>query len=296
MEPQCISDARDWLSRHTALPRENRERLALLVPSLLDALAQIAIGPGVLGIGGLPGTGKSTLAQLCADLFNTQSRPGDVGANTPVQALALSLDDYYLPRAARQTLAATVHPRLAGRGVPGTHDHARLFSDIDRLRAAQAGAIRLPRFDKRTDNPSTPWRFNLQERPLLVLVEGWFLGIPPLTEHDWDAWNTTAGADDMAWRQFVAAAHEDFHEQWSRLGARSWQLLAPDWETVCRWRWQQEQDLPSGQRMLNDPQAVKQFLEPFEPLGRQQLAHAGEWADLLITLDREHLPRLQCAP
>jgi len=38
----------------------------------------------------------------------------------------LSLDDFYLGHAARLQLARDIHPLLATRGVPGTHDIAFL--------------------------------------------------------------------------------------------------------------------------------------------------------------------------
>ena len=57
--------------------------------------------PLLVGISGCQGSGKSTLAEyLCAAL--TQKH----GLTT----VFLSLDDFYLSRAARQHLAQTVHP------------------------------------------------------------------------------------------------------------------------------------------------------------------------------------------
>ena len=44
-----------------------------------------------------------------------------------VDCHVLSIDDFYLSKAKRKRLAASVHPLLAIRGVPGTHDVHRLL-------------------------------------------------------------------------------------------------------------------------------------------------------------------------
>ena len=68
--------------------------------------------PFIFGISGGQGAGKST---LCAALAQTLATKGK-------KALTLSLDDFYLSKAAREHLAQTVHPLCATRGVPGTHN------------------------------------------------------------------------------------------------------------------------------------------------------------------------------
>lgn len=100
--------------------------------------------PFVLGICGAQGSGKSTLArQLCKSL-NTQG----------AAAATLSLDDVYLTRAERVTLAQTIHPLLATRVVPGTHDLGLAEKVI--AQSALPGTVRLPRFDKARDDRCPP--------------------------------------------------------------------------------------------------------------------------------------------
>ena len=67
----------------------------------------------------------------------------------------------YLPRARREELARTVHPLLATRGVPGTHDARLGLGILDHLRRLGADeSVRLPRFDKARDDrlPSEQWQ------------------------------------------------------------------------------------------------------------------------------------------
>src|ERR1051326_1709165 len=70
------------------------------------------VQPLTVGVTGPQGSGKTTLAAGMAPLLE------EGGLRTVV----LSLDDIYLSKAARQRLAATVHPLFATRGVPGTPD------------------------------------------------------------------------------------------------------------------------------------------------------------------------------
>ena len=67
----------------------------------------------VLGLNGAQGTGKSTLARLLQRLLERVHG---------LRAAILSLDDIYLSGADRLQRANTIHPLLATRGVPGTHD------------------------------------------------------------------------------------------------------------------------------------------------------------------------------
>ena len=98
--------------------------------------------PWLIGLSGLQGSGKSTLAaQLVAEAHARG-----------IRALAMSIDDFYHGRDARRRLARRVHPLLATRGVPGTHDIELLLRTLALLRLAtpdQPACV--PRFDKGSD-------------------------------------------------------------------------------------------------------------------------------------------------
>src|SRR5690606_36429030 len=95
-----------------------------------------------------------------------------------IRTATLSLDDLYLPRAARVELAQRVHPLLETRGPPGTHD-----IDLGRalFRAVANGeAAALPRFDKATDDRGSPetWE-HAPANTEVLLFEGWCVGARP---------------------------------------------------------------------------------------------------------------------
>lgn len=77
----------------------------------------------VVGICGAQGSGKSTLSEGLAALFRGEG----------VATAVLSIDDLYHTKAVREELGRTVHPLLATRGVPGTHDVALGLKLLDEL-------------------------------------------------------------------------------------------------------------------------------------------------------------------
>lgn len=98
--------------------------------------------PWLAGLSGLQGSGKSTLAEQLASVLT----------HAGIATLALSLDDFYFGRRERARLARDVHPLLATRGVPGTHDLALLDDTLDDLGHASAQhPAWVPRFDKGRD-------------------------------------------------------------------------------------------------------------------------------------------------
>src|SRR4051812_32056613 len=101
----------------------------------------------VIGLCGAQGSGKTTIVRYAARLLEQRG----------MRAVALSLDDFYLTHEARQRLAREVHPLLAVRGPPGTHDVGMAGAALDQLRAK--GKVSLPRFDKAADTraPRAAW-------------------------------------------------------------------------------------------------------------------------------------------
>lgn len=236
--------------------------------------------PYLLGLTGLQGCGKSTVA---ASLVQQARRRG-------IPALTLSLDDVYLGRRARMRLAESVHPLLRTRGVPGTHDLALLEHTLDALASASPEhPVPVPRFDKGRDTRYPPSRWpSISEPPRLLVLEGWCVGLPAQSQA---ALGTPVNAlereedPDGRWRRDVNDSLERMQPIWQRLD-RLVLMQAPDWAASCRWREMAERSL----RAQHAPRAMSQtqlhrFMQHFERLGRHALREMPSRANLIVQLD-----------
>jgi D-glycerate 3-kinase len=234
--------------------------------------------PAVVGISGAQGSGKSTLA---AELVMQLQRQG-------IKAAAVSLDDYYLSKAQRQNLAEQVHPLLAQRGVPGTHDIARAIADA---KAVLAGYdVALPQFDKALDEPAAALA---AQRLDMLIVEGWCLGVAAQPEAELTELvnQLEQGEDkDGRWRQFVnSQLAGPYAEYWQLLNPLIW-LNAPDWDCVCRWRAKQEQQLWQSRGSGMSDTELARFMLPFQRLTQASWQQLPQQANMIITLDQQHNP------
>jgi D-glycerate 3-kinase len=239
-----------------------------------------------VGLCGSQGSGKSTAAA------KVMGRLQAVGLKTAL----LSLDDLYLNRARRAELAREVHPLLATRGVPGTHDVALGERVLDGL--ARDGLTTLPRFDKGQDEPApADDRPRLQGPVDVILFEGWCVGAAPQADGDLlEPVNALERNEDRegVWRRYVNAALQgDYNRLFERLDALVL-LAAPDFTTVLNWRREQERGLRarlaaegrSMERTMDD-EAVERFVRHYERLTRHILAEMPARADLTLSLDEQ---------
>ncbi|MET0225442.1 MAG: kinase [Dokdonella sp.] len=239
------------------------------------------------GVSGLQGSGKSTFtAQLAA-----------AARARRIDAEVMSLDDFYLGRRERSLLARSVHPLLATRGVPGTHDIGLLQQTLDALgTASPRRPARVPRFDKGRDTRIAPSRWRRVTRtPALIVLEGWCIGVPAQTaaavRRPLNALERNEDAD-ARWRSWVNAhLADDYARLWRRLDTLVL-LQAPSFAVVSRWRDQQEQALRRRRAPhAMDAAALARFLMHYERLSRHALRELPARADLRLLLDDERRVR-----
>jgi D-glycerate 3-kinase len=257
-----------------------------LVQRLLARALALPANPPVFGITGLQGSGKSTLAQQLVSAARTRG----------VKALALSLDDFYLGRRERRELSRRVHPLLAQRGPPGTHDVALACRTLEALRGMQPGEIvHVPRFDKLADTRLPPSRWtSVRERPGLIVLEGWCLGVRPQSADALIAPVNRMEREqdpDGRWRRWCNDALANYAALWQGLDWLCW-LKAPNFDIVRDWRWQQECALQRAQptRQAMDRAQVEHFVLAFERISRHAQDTLAGIADEVIGLDALRRP------
>lgn len=278
----------DWLSDFLVaerLPASYRQTVeAVAVPLARRIEVEAATRSGVVvGVCGAQASGKSTLTAVIRRLL-------EMGG---LKVALFSLDDIYLTRAERQALARDVHPLLATRGVPGTHDVAwgqALLADLRR-----PGQTLLPAFDKAGDDrkPGEPF-----EGPAdVVLFEGWCVGARPQEPAALAAPVNALERDldpDGAWRTYanlaLAGPYADLFSKLDLLVL----LQAPGFEAVLDWRKEQERKLRErlageggdASRVMSDDQ-VETFIAHYERLTRWILEEMPRRADIVVRLDKQ---------
>lgn len=243
----------------------------------------------VIGINGAQGTGKSTVSACMAGLLEQQG----------LRVLVLSIDDLYLTRAARERLAAEVHPLFITRGVPGTHEMELGRRTIATARGTTGEPLaEVPRFDKATDDrcpAGTPFPADGVD---VVLFEGWCIGAQPQTadalsapcnalerEHDADAtWRT---AVNLA----LAGSYAEVFDELDYLIM----LKPPSFEVVYHWRGEQEANLRRRLREKGidvsaamDETALAYFIAHYERLTRWMFEEMPQRADEVFLIGEDH--------
>ena len=269
------------------MPADPVSTLDALDQAVRQALTRSARRPFLLGICGAQGSGKSTVAEGLADRL---TRSG-------ICAAILSIDDLYRTRAERAQLARDVHPLLATRGVPGTHDVAMGLAVIAALEDGRPAP--LPRFEKARDDraPESEWPMAPAKCDVLIL-EGWCVGARPEPDA---ALATPVNSlersedPDARWRRYVnAALAGDYQHLFTRIDMLVL-LAAPSFEVVLNWRLEQEEKLRAVSAAnapgLMDRDQVARFIAHYERLTRHILIEMRARADLVVDLGPDRTPR-----
>ncbi|MFN9849249.1 MAG: kinase [Alphaproteobacteria bacterium] len=267
------------------LPESFRTTLERVCRPLAARAAALRAARGrtvFVGLCGAQGSGKSTISEAATAILTAQG----------LKAVTLSLDDFYLSREARAWLARKVHPLMAVRGPPGTHDVALACVVLDHL--SLPGVTPLPAFDKASDErrPQSAWRE--VEGPLdVVILEGWCVGAQPQPRAELvNPVNSLERAEDPdgVWRRYV---DRQLAGPYQALFARLDMLVllaAPGFEVVRAWRTEQEHKLRARTQGGMDDDAVARFVAHYDRLTRWVLDERPSRADGTIPLAADRTP------
>ena len=284
----------DWLDDFLAaegLPQTFRETVETVCEPLAARAArlrQVRRKTVTLGLCGAQGSGKSTVVAATKRLLERRG----------LSTVAVSLDDFYLPREARQRLAAEAHPLFAVRGPPGTHDVRLGGAVLDQLRAK--GRVALPAFDKATDNRKPRAAWETGATPVdVVLFEGWCVGARAQGAAALaNPVNALEAEEDPqgVWRSYI---NDQLDGPYQELFGRMQELImlkVPSFEVVLAWRTEQEHKLRARTGGGMSDAEVARFISHYERLTRWILAEMPERARWVISLDENRRPTSESDP
>lgn len=240
--------------------------------------------PFLVGLHGAQGSGKTTLAACLVHLLREACQ---------CQAIALSLDDFYLSKHDRQQLAEEVHPLLVTRGVPGTHDLPLLLATLNKLLTGDM-PVAIPQFNKASDDrlATADWPL-ITVQPQIIILEGWCMGAMPQND---DALNLPINPlensedTDGRWRRYV---NQQLDREYQRLFAQMdyWLMLkAPSFDCIYQWRLQQEQALAesvdtASHDGIMDAGALARFIQFYQRLTEHCLQSLPAQMDAVLELN-----------
>ncbi len=242
--------------------------------------------PFFVGINGCQGSGKSTLTDYIGEYLTSQYK---------LNVVVMSLDDFYYSSQDRQNLANTVHPLLATRGVPGTHDMTELTQVLTKLKARETG-FTIRKFNKATDEPYPESRWQVMNQSAdIVIVEGWCWGVSPQTEEQLKTpineleykYDTTG-----KWRNYVNQQLKDEYVSLYKEMDFWLALQAPSFDCVYKWRLEQEEKLKARNVGLENSKIMSSaeilnFTQYFQRLSVQACNTFKESADIICYLDSQ---------
>ena len=185
----------------------------------------------IIGISALPGTGKTTLGKWLEA----------ISIKLNFKIAVISIDDFYLP-SDEMNLAIKNNPWNVSRGFPGSHSVNLMYEKL--LGWKLNGELNVPVFDKSLRNglgDRSHWR---SDNPDLLILEGWFLGIEPLSFdiNDQPTELSNLSPNESLYRSKIQKNLLKYLDVWS-LTDNIWQLKPLKFEYMNIWKSNQEQEM-----------------------------------------------------
>ena len=185
----------------------------------------------IIGISALPGTGKTTLGKWLEA----------ISLKLNFKIAVISIDDFYLP-SDEMKLAIKDNPWNVSRGFPGSHSVKLMREKL--LNWKITGDLNVPVFDKSLRNglgDRSHWRL---DDPDILIIEGWFLGIEPLSVavNDQSINSGELSSNEAAYRLNIQHNLIQYLDVWSLID-NIWHLKPLKFEYMNLWKSNQEKEM-----------------------------------------------------
>ena len=230
----------------------------------------------IIGLSALPGTGKTTLGNFLEA----------VSLKLNFKIAVISIDDFYLP-SEEMKLAINNNPWNVSRGFPGSHSVKLMYEKL--LHWKINGELNVPVFDKSLRNGLGDRSYWRSDKPDLLIVEGWFLGIEPLSlnlddQHE-NSYNLSF--HESKYRSKIQKNLREYLDVWNLLD-NIWQLKPLKFEYMNIWKSNQEKEMFLKKGNALQDVKLSNFLRMLNvSIPHQSFAEINSYALLLIDQERK---------
>ena len=196
----------------------------------------------IIGLSALPGTGKTTLGKWLEA----------ISLKLNFKIAVISIDDFYLP-SNEMKLAIKNNPWNVSRGFPGSHSVKLMHEKL--LNWKINGELNVPVYDKSLRNglgDRSHWRL---DNPDLLIIEGWFLGIEPISGfvNNQNTNSVELNANEASYRCKIQKNLVKYLDVWSLID-NIWHLKPLRFEYMNMWKINQEKEmfLQKGSALQNE--------------------------------------------
>ena len=241
--------------------------------------------PFILGLSGGQGSGKTTISSIISIILSKYFK---------LNVFKISIDDFYKTRKKRLELSKKVHPLLMVRGVPGTHDINIMLDFFKRIKEKKFKSIKLPRFNKATDDRYNKklW-YSVKRRPDVIIFEGWCVGAKAEQNYSLKTpINSLEKLKDQKqiWRRYV---NKQLKSKYKKLYDQLNCLLfikAKNFSLLRQWRIKQEKKLSlkskrSNKLKIMSDKEIINFMQTYQRITQNMFKSVPKYASIILNLN-----------
>ena len=229
----------------------------------------------IIGISALPGTGKTTLGKWLEA----------ISLKLNFKIAVISIDDFYLPSDQMKS-AIENNPWNVSRGFPGSHSVKLMHEKLLNWKINKE--LNVPVFDKSLRNglgDRSHWR---SDKPDLLILEGWFLGIEPFIKdvNDQTINEAELSAHESSYRLKIQNNLYEYLDVWTLIDT-IWHLKPLKFEYMNMWKSYQEKEMFLQKGNALQDKKLSNFLRMLNvSIPRKSFDVINSYALLLIDQER----------